>query len=93
MRCNIFESIFHFVRDCPHYKSGLLKKKNEIKLQYYTEEVFHILSEETTKMAVLDSGCTKTVYGMVKPVDNCTSIKAEVVSKDIPLFCCWVRKL
>ena len=43
--------------------SGFPKKKNEIKLQYYTEEVFHTLSEETANMAVLDSGCTKTVCG------------------------------
>ena len=41
LRCNICESIFHFVRDCPDYVSGFPKKKNEIKLQYYTEEVFH----------------------------------------------------
>ena len=63
MRYNICESIFHFVRDCADYVSGFPKKKNEIKLQYYTEEVFHTLSEETTNMAVLDSGCTKTVCG------------------------------
>ena len=63
MRYNICESIFHFVRDCPDYVSGFPKKKNEIKLQYYTEEVFHTLSEETANMAVLDSGWTKTVCG------------------------------
>ena len=62
MRYNICESIFHFVRFCPDYMSGF-PKKNEIKLQYYTEEVFHTLSEETANMAVLDSGCTKTVCG------------------------------
>ena len=60
LRCNICESIFHFVRDCPDYVSGFPKKKNEIKLQYYTEEVFHTLSEET---AVLDSGCTRLFAG------------------------------
>ena len=43
--------------------SGFLKKKNEIKLQYYTEEVLHTLSEETDNITVLDSGCTKTVCG------------------------------
>ena len=63
LRCNICKDIFHFVRDCPDYMSGFPKKKNEIKLQYYLEEVFHTLSEETANMAVLDSGCTKTVSG------------------------------
>ena len=63
LRCNICESIFHFVRDCPDYVSGFPKKKNEIKLQYYMEEVFHTLSQETANMAVLDSECTKTIYG------------------------------
>ena len=60
LRCNICESIFHFVRDCPDYVSVFPKKKNEVKLQY-TEKVFHTLSEETAIMAVLDSECTKTV--------------------------------
>ena len=32
-------------------------------MQYYTEEVFHTLIEETANMAVRDSGCTKTVCG------------------------------
>ena len=63
LRCNICESIFHFVRDCPDYVSGFPKKKNEIKLQYYIEEVFHTLSQETANMAVLDSECTKTICG------------------------------
>ena len=63
LRCNICESIFHFVRDCPDYVSGFPKKKNEIKLQYYMEEVFHTLSQETVNMAVLDSECTKTICG------------------------------
>ena len=63
LRCNICKDIFYFVRDCPDYVSGFPKKKNEIKLQYYLEEVFHTLSEETANMAVLDSGCTKTVCG------------------------------
>ena len=35
LRCNICESISHFVRYCPDYVSGFPKKKNEIKLQYY----------------------------------------------------------
>ena len=61
MKCSICGSIFHFARDCPDYVSGFPKKKNEIKLQYYMEEVFHILSEETANMPVLESGCTKTV--------------------------------
>ena len=42
LRCDIFRSIFYFVWDCPDV-SGFPKKKNEIKLQYYTEEVFHTL--------------------------------------------------
>ena len=129
LRCNICESIFHFVRDCPDYVSGFHKKKNEMYLQYYMKKVFHTLSEETANMTVLDSGCTKTVcrekwltwylerlpeddkkqmierksdvsfrFGgseeikAIKSVEiparidgHCTSIKAEVVSKDIPL--------
>ena len=60
LRCSICESIFHYVRDCPDYMSGFPKKKNEIKLQYYAEEVFHTLNKEATNMAVLDSGSTKT---------------------------------
>ena len=67
MKCNICGGIFHFVRDCPDYVSGLPKKKNEIKSQYYKIEVFHTLSEETANitvnMEVLESGCTKTVCG------------------------------
>ena len=42
LRCDICRSIFYFVWDCPDV-SGFPKKKNEIKLQYYTEEVFHTL--------------------------------------------------
>ena len=61
LSCSICGSIFHFVRDCPDYVSGFPKSKNEIKLQYYTEEVFHTLREETANMEVLDSGFTKTV--------------------------------
>ena len=61
LRCNMCESIFYFVRDCPDYVSGFPEKKNEIKLQYYMEEVFHTLNEETANIAALDSGCTKTV--------------------------------
>ena len=125
MRCNICESIFHFVRDYPDYVSGFPKKKSEIKLQY-TEEAFHTLSEETANMAVLDSVCTNNVCGEdwltwylalqeddkrnrksdasfrfgdreeikaiksveipTKIVGHYMSIKAEVVSKDIPLL-------
>ena len=33
------------------------------KLQFYTENILHTLVEETVNMAVLDSGCTKTVCG------------------------------
>ena len=130
LMCNICESIFHFVRDCPDYVSGFPKKKNEIKLQYYTEKVFHTLSEEYANMAVLVLACNKTVCGekllawylellpeddkkqvierksdvsfrfadsveikAIKSVEmparivgHCTSIKAEVVSKDILLL-------
>ena len=94
------------------------------------EEVFHTLSQETANMAVLDSECTKTIYGEnwltqylellqeddkkqlierksdpsfrfgdseeikaiksvkipARIVGHCTSIKSEVVSKDIPLL-------
>ena len=79
------ESIFHFVGDCPDYMSGFPKKKNEIKFQYYMEEVFHTLSEETANMAVLDSGCTKTLceekwltsYLELLPEDN----KKQVIER------------
>ena len=48
LRCNICESIYHFVRDCPDYVSGSwYKRKEEIKLQFYTENILHTLVEET----------------------------------------------
>ena len=59
-RCNICKNIFHF---CPDLESGFPKKKNEIKLQYYKEEIFHTFKDETATMAVLDSGFTKTACG------------------------------
>ena len=60
--CNICRSIFHFVRDYSDYVSGFSKKKNKIALQYYTGEVFHVLSKETANVTVLDLGCSKTVF-------------------------------
>ena len=31
-------------------------------LQYYTGEVFHVLSKETANVTVLDLGCSKIVF-------------------------------
>ena len=57
MQCNICERIFHFVRDYPDYVSGFPKKENEINCNVIQK------SEETANIAILDSGCTKTVSG------------------------------
>ena len=43
--------------------SGFPKIKNEIKLQYYAENVFHTLSEETANMVALEYLDSKTVSG------------------------------
>ena len=60
MRCHKCGSIYHFARFCTEKNS---RTRDEIKLQFYTEEVMHTLVGETICMAVLDSGCTKTVCG------------------------------
>ena len=63
-RCAICQSILHWARECPHNESN---KPYENKVTLFTQEVqkcfIEIFLGETLNMAVLDSGCTKTVCG------------------------------
>ena len=56
LRCNICESIFHFVRDCPDYMSEFPKKKNEIKLQYYKLVTWQSLTQDVPRLFVVKNG-------------------------------------
>ena len=64
LRCSVCQSIYHFAKDCPHNEYN---KLNENKVTLFTQEVQKCFIEnflgETLNLAVLDSGCTKTVCG------------------------------
>ena len=63
-RCAVCQSIYHWAKDCPHNESN---KNQENKVTLFTQEVQKCFIEnflgETLNLAVLDSGCTKTVCG------------------------------
>ena len=59
-RCAIWQSIYHWFKDCPHNVQGSNSKvtlfTQEVQ-KYYVQNVLG----ETLILAVLDSGCTKAV--------------------------------
>ena len=61
-RCAICQSIYHWFKDCPHNVQG-----SNSKVTLFTHEVQKCYVQnflgETLNLAVLDSGCTKTVCG------------------------------
>ena len=63
-RCAVYQSIYHYARDCLHSDSN---KSQENKVTLFTQEAqkcfLQNVLEKTLNLAVLDSGCTKTVCG------------------------------
>ena len=61
-RCTICQSVYHWFKDCPHNVQG-----SNSKVTLFTHEVQKCYVQnflgETLNLAVLDSGCTKTVHG------------------------------
>ena len=61
-RCAICQSVYHWFKDCPHNVQG-----SNSKVTLFTHEVQKCYVQnflgETLNLAVLDSGCTKTVHG------------------------------
>ena len=62
--CGIYESKYHWAKECPHKESG---PHNNTKVTLFTQEAQKCFVEnfwgETLNLTVLNSGCTKTVYG------------------------------
>ena len=58
------QSIYHYVRDCPHSDSN---KSQENKITLFTQEAQKCFLQnflgQTLNLAVLDRGCKKTVHG------------------------------
>ena len=69
LKCYNCESVKHMSRDCPHkYDSNNRKDKDNVKLTLFgSGENENMLKtvHESFGMAILDSGCTKTVTGRV----------------------------
>ena len=64
-RCHTCGSIFHWSYACPDFyesRDQVKEKDGGVQIQLL-EETMEILIGETLSMAVLDSGCTKTVCG------------------------------
>ena len=63
-RCAVCQSIYHWAKECPHNETN---KIHENKVTLFTQEAekcfIQNFLEETLNLAVLDSGCTKTVCG------------------------------
>ena len=59
-KCSICQSIYHWVRDCPHKVDDT---STQVKLSLFTDEVYNCYINkfvgETLNHAILDSGCTK----------------------------------
>ena len=62
-RCYNCGSILHWARNCPYHEESKPSCKDEVRIQFYMEEVLQTLVGETLSMAILDSGCTETVCG------------------------------
>ena len=63
-RCAVCQSIYHWAKECPHNETN---KIHENKVTLFTQEAEKCFIQnflgETLNLAVLDSGCTKTVCG------------------------------
>ena len=61
-KCNVCGAIYHSTKKCPDSYKNRMRSKDEPKITL-TGENMDTLIGETLKMAVTDSGCTKTVCG------------------------------
>ena len=59
-KCNVCGSIYHWTKSCPDSYENQIKIKEETNITLMGE-CMDTLIGETLSMAVLDSGCTKTV--------------------------------
>ena len=59
-KCNVCGSIYHWMKSCPDSYENQIKIKEEINITLIGE-CMDTLKGETLNMAVLDSGCTKTI--------------------------------
>ena len=61
-RCVVCDSVMHWVKDCPH--------KDDAHVQLFTKDIkdeyINQFVGETLNAAVLDSGCTKTVFDKLR---------------------------
>ena len=57
IRCRICDSKFHLANRCP--------KRNDIRETIFTEEMTVSVPADSFNIAIIDSGCTKTVCGEV----------------------------
>lgn len=61
-KCNVRGSIYHWTKQHPDFYENIMRSKDESKMTLVGENV-DTLIEKTLNMAVIDSKCTKTVYG------------------------------
>ena len=62
-RCNVCGSIYHWINSCPdsyEYQQNP-KHDQEVQIAFYEDGV-NTLMGESLSMAVLESGCTKTLF-------------------------------
>ena len=60
-KCNVCGSIYHWTKQYPDSYENKTKPKGESQITLL-EECMDTLIGETLSMAVIDSGCTKTVW-------------------------------
>ena len=64
LKCNVCGSIYHWRKQCPDSYENKTKPKDESQIALFGE-CMDTLIGETLSMAVIDSGCAKTVCGQV----------------------------
>ena len=63
LRCNVCDSIYHFVKHCPDARQNFNEVSEDDEDCYLSMDDHQALICETVNAAVLDSACTKTVTG------------------------------
>ena len=63
LRCNVCDSIYHFVKHCPDARQNFSKVSEDDEDCYLSMDDHQAFICETVNAAVLDSACTKTVTG------------------------------
>ena len=83
--CLICKSIYHWVYSCPNKVKGMLE---DVNITLFTQELHECYIEkfvdETFNYAVLDSGCTKNVWGeswLSNYLDTLTEVDRSQVSE------------